>query len=855
MRSTLGLALVASGAALLAAWFASRERSVGSVALPASWSTPTDKSAQPVALSTLSLTAEPVDTGALRTPARSSERLRRERGLHALVVDAQSGEPVSQAQAWLFALPSRGASFEVRPWLAFEDLEHRLARCDQSCPCDDAGRAWFRRQSNDALVLARAADGRLGWGISKGDGGGPLRVDLSSDFDLEVLVRERSGRPAAGVEVLLRRMQTVASDFQSERTDRAGRVVLRHCGLALARPDGTWWVQLACASSAPSAHQLQRGSAIARPVELELPPNGSVELRLRDRNGSPYRGAVRAMLRSRSVQEPRESLERYPTQHSTPLTPASDARIEFSHVALNEEFTATLVHPTFERTATIAGPTQPGQRVVVELEAFGAVTWVGRAVDELGRPWPGALVLRGDEGSETLSPRFEVEVTPGARGEFRLETARELPLGGPNALTVVAIGAGGAELAAGRAFVRGGRAFEDLGEIVLSRVRPLAAGLVVDWRGEPVEGARVALVESARESYPTTRHPFVTYTDSQGRFELRYALGDEFVALQASLGGVASEPLEAVAGSEDLQLVLPWRGEVRGELLNGPQLRSMGSHIVVALTPAGAGAEDLESRVITTHADSRFRLVGLPAGAWDLVVCASLSPSQTRELARAPGVVQLDEAHPDVDAGAFDLLALLAPIQVRVSAGADGQPWCWLEISAQQCSHAGQPRWSLTHSGSSLLVPRALAPFDLTVRSNGSLHAQLANVDADVSIDLTPEPKIQAVLAAAAPPLPAHLCYWAALAPCDSAAPPTDYRCFDEGGNWRGRATHLGPMRLAIAVGPRARGPALDVHPLAITEWLKLELTHSGPVRVDVSPSSAAVELAVRAVLVRQSLR
>lgn len=849
MRRTLAWTLVAATALLACVWLAFEPTIEEASPPPAT--RPISAKAAADALHSVGARQAPDETDAAqradRTPTHLQERAEVESTFSVRVRGSEgvSGDSAG-AQVWLFARRTQAATFDPALGLDFADLTRQLAQADETRACDADGRARFRRRAGFVVALARAPDGRMGWNVGEADTSEPLEIKLVRDFDVEVLVRESDGRPAAGVPVVLRRVLTVSSDYVEQRTDSAGRATLRHAGALLSRPGGAWHAQLGVAATDPPSKFVTLQRPPSAPLEFTLAPYGSVELVLGERADASGASAVRAILRSTKSSRPRSGFERWPTGSSTPLVAAVGGSVLFEHVALGEEFEATLVHGLFESKLKFKGPTQPGERVVVRAEESGAASWTARVLDEQGRPWRGALVARANEGSQVLGQRRELTLTPDANGRVCIE-ARELPpREDARVLTFVSLDGQGREVAAGRAQVQALSESEDLGEIVLRPVELLASGLVIDWRGQPVAGARVVLVDDSDAGDPKPRLPFEAHTDAAGRFELQFALDESLVALQASAEGRASRIAKVVAGAREVRLALQWGGRVQLEIASLPPGRECAVDLLLALTPSGAPFDDMEAREFAARRKGAVELDNVPAGVWDFVVAAELVGAEPRELARVPSVAQLDEAHPSADAGRFDVRALIQPIVISASVSGSDERWFGFSLRDHPRSPDSVPAWSFTRATSTLLVPAALAPFDLRVQSPDCLDGRFEAVRGDLHVVLQPAPWIEIVLAADAAPLPEGQSYCAALAPLTSAPVSFDYRAFDANGVCRLQAKSVGAMRVALGVCASAQRPLRDLRELPQADWPQIEVSVFGPQRLVVSPSRAALNETTR---------
>jgi 5-hydroxyisourate hydrolase-like protein (transthyretin family) len=778
-------------------------------------------------------------------PAAERDRLRAE--VVALVVDAASGAPVEGVTVRLVAVGTSRAPFDPGRWFRAASAAALREHALESAATDAAGKARFAARAGDGLLLAQTEDGRVGTAVARLDGREPARLELVRDFDVFSRVVDSAGRPVAGADVVLRRQAGVVhNDYALVATDADGQARLEGVGRIAARRSGRWRVQLALATGEALGAEIDAKCPPQGPLELVLPPCGSVEVQLVDRDGSPLLAPLNVLLRSTADGDWRGVAGRFATAGSTTRRPCVAGRVVFEHVALGAQLIAVGAGGAFVASTEFEGPATPGERVRVELRGFGAHTWTGRVLDERGRLWRGSLAVRADDVAAQGQRMLDSELTPDADGRFRLEVDSAASLTEPIELTFAALDAAGRELAAGHAYVRQLDVPEELGDIVVAPVAPLASGTVVDWSGKPVVSARVNLVENAIETYPSTRWPFEAYTDERGRFELRFALDDERVALQATLGPRVSPAVEVPRGARDVRLVLPWRGVVRGRLVRDPDVREM--HVVARVVPAGVAVDDLEARRLNPADDGSFQIVGLPEGACDLVFGCALGSRSSPEVLRLPHALVLTRERPLAELGDLDIAALLRPIRITAVDERGGElERGWVEVVGHSSAVADIEEAQGSNRSSSIALPGVIAPFEVLAR--GPEHFSVrARVTESAELRLSPSPRITLRLARSTPPLPSGIVYSAAWVR-EALAPPlgsSDY--FDGDGVWSSHPENSGEARIALFVqsGLRhdERGRALPQ-----TCWPKLEVRAGEDRELAVEVPAAEVEAALRELL------
>jgi hypothetical protein len=778
-------------------------------------------------------------------PAAGDDWLRAE--VVALVVDAASGAPVEGVTVRLVAVGTSRALFDPGRWFRAASAAALRERALDSAATDAAGEAHFAARAGDGLLLAQTEDGRVGTAVARLDGREPARLELVHDFDVLARVVDGAGRPVSGADVVLRRQAGVVhNDYAVVATHADGQARLGGVGRIAARRNGRWRVQLALATGEALGVEIDAKYPPRGPLELVLPPCGSVEVQLVDRDGSPLLAPLNVLLRSTADGDWRGVAGRFATAGSTTRRPCVAGRVVFEHVALGAQLVAVGAGGAFVASAEFDGPATPGERVKVELRGFGAHTWTARALDPRGRPWRGALAVRAQDVAAHGQRTLDIELMPDAEGRFRLDIDSAASLTEPIELTFAALDAAGRELAAGHAYVRQLDVPEELGDIVVAPVAPLASGTVVDWSGKPVVSARVNLVENASETYPSTRWPFEVYTDELGRFELRFALDDDRVALQATLGPRASSAVEVPRGAKDVRLVLPWRGEVRGRLVRDADVLRMG--VVAHVVPPGVAVDDLEARDLNPTLEGSFQLVGLPEGAYDLVFGCEVDRQRVPEALRLSQAFVLTRERAIADLGELDVAALLRPFNV-VALDEYGEPlergWIRLVGDANAALEVLQ---AAAYGGrTSLVLPGVLAPFDVLAGDLQRLVVR-ARVSENTQLRLHPSPRITLKLARSTPPLPTGVRYSAAFVRDPLAPPLGGSGCFDGDGIWSSHPESSGEARVALFVqsGTRKdeRGRALPQ-----TCWPKLDVRAGEERELVVELPAAEVEATLRELL------
>ncbi len=432
--------------------------------------------------------------------------------------------------------------------------------------------------------------------------------------ELRGRVTTKDGSPLAGSQVSLRRHELTGFDLRDPELDELGLLLAE--GVTDATGEfGFLLMAGECvdvhASFANLCPAVESGRCAGDFVELELMNGFLVHGRItRARDGSPVEDAtVRVFPASRHFGAlARETTSGADGTYSLRIS-FSDARLG---VTPRSEQSSLLVPVSFGEDATCTLDVVVQEGLLIE----------GRVSDRLtGRPIVGARVHEGVEVRRS--------VVTDARGEYRLP------------------GFGNPDVAELHADARGyGRRRGELSTPVEGRMRVDfellpghgARGRVVEWDGQPIEGAYVAAVaySDANEDWCTAR------TDSQGNFgleglapELRHAL---MIAKPAHATQVYDFPaLEATTTSTDFGVIalLPARS-IRGRAVdeNGAGVPGVvvglrgwnADRFVLSAGASPAGANWVETRDIWSDAEGHFEFSDLAPGEYAIHARATGRP-------------------------------------------------------------------------------------------------------------------------------------------------------------------------------------------------------------------------------------
>lgn len=280
----------------------------------------------------------------------------------------------------------------------------------------------------------------------------------------------------------------------------------------------------------------------------------------------------------------------------------------------------------YARAAALA--TVGAGTAALRLELARGAPVSGRVLDESGTPVAGARVRydgAADFGPGATAGGYRDAVTTGADGAFTFAT---LPAGSLRFLAYHpehAIGISPLVALDGRTAKTGL-------EVTLPRGATVA-GTVVDARGEPVVGARVR-VGIAASGFRASAPPREVSTDGMGAFVVRGVPRRELSAVAltdaASSSAVA---IDAASGEvRQVRLVLDSTLELAGQVLDAAGQPAAGAQVLAVpdlfarrrggAAPTGGPAGGVAQWQLRgfpqglTDAGGRFRLAGLPAGAY-----------------------------------------------------------------------------------------------------------------------------------------------------------------------------------------------------------------------------------------------
>lgn len=670
------LVTIALGALLLGAavWIASTGKRAGPAATPRGPEPPSGPSARGGAP-----TSEPVP-GLGRTPgARSEEPATRAPlaatdptqppitpeppppdGIDVRVVTGEAKTPVPGA---LIAFVDERSTvdedlLDVRAGTL--SMERILARIGRHFRADSRGVARVPAPRGSGFV----AGGTPGlWGMVQfPEQATDVELVLAPDPPLRVRVKDDDGRPVGGVPVCLRqRFGDLTMDlFATASASGSGIAELEHVQPLLRNEerDAESYAALAILAEEPVEAPIDPGDLPSEPIELVLPPTGSVEVLIRDPAGEALaEAAVVRMTRAGDGRDDARDLERGDRVQVV----AEGGRAFFPHVALGLDL-ALVVEPVTGYGALRlhhAGPGTAGEQVTV-LAALTELLPVlsGRVVGPDGEPLAGyrldaRLVTDTAESKQSI---VHAALRTDAEGRFRMPLSEE-PVDPPGraVLELATDGPDGAPLTAAVPLrARPVAGSNDLGTIALAMPPLIASGRVIDPAGQPIPGARVLVeVPSTRETTAAsnvwrTAWELRTRTDPWGRFVVRGELDATAIALTAShLEHVAGERTETVVGSKGIEIVLERAGELAGNLLL-PE-GTPGEGFLVRALREGDRSASTPGRI---DASGAFEVSGLLEGTYTVEILLREEPDcslSIHGIAVREGATTRDERLREVD--------------------------------------------------------------------------------------------------------------------------------------------------------------------------------------------------------------
>jgi len=514
-----------------------------------------------------------------------------------------------------------------------------------------------------ALLAGRKEQffGILQWDGREAEGPGQrATIEVERTRDLRIRVRDENGQPAPGVTVALR--VSVGDDFSMDllraRTGPDGLGSIAHAG-AFAKlfpfaEVGTSSAALAAVLPEPVGQEIDLAQLPAEPVELRLPPTGSVIVKLRTADGAGFHDPLLVAL-SKAREDHEDS-----AAWQEPGMPGFDAvsqrmpggEFRFDHVGLGLTIQASAAFPGAPRAsvARAPGPQRPGETVVLDLvEQRDFPVLLAQFLDAAGQPLAGELVqvelmLVGDE----LDWSNQHAIRTDAEGRIRLGI---MPVSEEEAAVAIAwrrdAGAGGLELQARTELARPLKVGEnDVGSVRMTPAPILASGRVLDPQGRPVEHASVAPARRVVDEYdPGAIHLDSIWerereTDEQGGFTLTGSWPDPDLVLEVEANGYLPVEQLIAPGAQNLEIRLARSYKLSARLIVDPGVDI--HRLEIELESPGSEAENDTDLQFVKDAEGRDGLIefsGAQPGYADLVIRIPTHGGPEKELLRISGIL------------------------------------------------------------------------------------------------------------------------------------------------------------------------------------------------------------------------
>jgi protocatechuate 3,4-dioxygenase beta subunit len=422
---------------------------------------------------------------------------------------------------------------------------------------------------------------------------------------LEIQVTDRDGRPAAGVTVCARSLDSAEEATPWVAAERCGRTAGRG---RLNLPRGADERLALCASDPRfTARRVEWGDDAA--VTLGLQPARTVFVEVRSPDGKPAAGARARLLCAAESTDPAGRV--------AVGVPASGADIQFTTPDGLTAHTVFLPGESDARTVTLHLP--------------GSLS--GRILDAAARrPLPGALVWSGDVSARTaLDGTFRLPIVAGP--ELLLSAAaagyaqRRIPLQRSAANVTLALPPGSVRWDP-QAFPEAAPGWEHQPD----EHTGVLAGRVLAPDGRPVSGAWVEAARRAAES------------DDAGRFRIAGlvpgATLDLSVQASGLRGGLSAVPVPPEGKPSRLEIRLGRAAALDGRLTDAAGRPLAGAFVTLQEPPSPRAVTDDDGRFrLDSLAPGRREAVALRAGGRPLARAAvDLQPGANRlDLTAAPG--------------------------------------------------------------------------------------------------------------------------------------------------------------------------------------------------------------------------
>lgn len=369
----------------------------------------------------------PIDDAGPATPRAPAggNRVAADQSLGAIEVTVVDAQGAPMARVGLVSLDLARADGWRERWEDPRDRERFMRKNGRQWSTDEAGKALIPGAAEGAILCqARGLSGFLTWSEPPEDNA--LRLVMSPERSLEVIVQDHRGRPKTGVRVgIVREAAGHATTLLTRQTIGRGKATFGMVQRVLGGQVGggaRFYATLAFPCEDPPRVQLDPADLPEEPIVLVMPQVGSLEVRVLDERGRPLSETANVTLghMTRTAQ----GGETFIPEHNDRLM---NGVASFAHVGVGTRV-AIKLSGSRERADLVEefdGPSRGGEVHRVQMkwtERYPVL--LGTAVGEGGELLKGFrgryMVWSGERGSGGPP------LTVGPDGSFRLVVASTL---------------------------------------------------------------------------------------------------------------------------------------------------------------------------------------------------------------------------------------------------------------------------------------------------------------------------------------------------------------------------------------------------------------------------------------------
>lgn len=664
------------------------------------------------------------------------------------VVDGLTREPLAGARLRCAVL-ERGLSLDDQPGWKLDTCDAWLDEHGSEAVSDSSGRAELRAPAGSLLLVAGWAPQRFGRRtIDEPGDAAALELVLKPDVTLEVHTVGPGQVPLAGAVVALAQTGNAwgSSSLLERTSDARGRVVYPHLGQSIDLANQAWSVVAPSLLGRVASIGLDARALPDRPLVLQFPATGSVEVRVTSLPGLPpiEDGTGVSLLVDEG--RPDELLSFWTRPDSTSASVAGGlARFDFVPLGLDLIAEAASDSGRVPTRARGRGPSTAGETATLHVVVGGDHPILRlRLLDGQGAP----LARR------TVNVRLDQEMSVGESelacdeaGRLLVDLPRHVGSGDAAVLSVSIAPEDGAAGARARLPLPEGLqpGLNDVGDLTLTHDRPLLAGRVVSPDGTGLEGVEIgvaALRGADAGGRWTEELPVSARTGPDGSFVVHGE--DPGTPLRVAARGERrrSRPVECAAGTLGLVLELQTTGDVAGRVRLDEGVDP--TQITALLEPGDSeGIQDQAARVRTVlDTDGRFRFFELIPGPWTLELGDS---GGQHAVARLEGIdVPPGDLSRDPRLVEIDLRGRLAQVRLTLVAPEASDVVMGSLVYRPSGSPAGgeDESTAFLHRTSTVLCVAGAAA-DVIVQVSGFRTVELAGVRGDVTVRLQRGPAVR----------------------------------------------------------------------------------------------------------------